>query len=111
MKLEHLGKITEIEPQQAAIEVRIVRMLNKHGAGVRQNKLCQLTNSQRFGTQAFEQALNRLIDEENIVRRSATTNSTSFLLKLTPWGEQQAEDLEEMLSERKAVVAQSPCQS
>lgn len=106
MKLLHLGKIIEIEPRQAAIENRIVRMLNRHSTGVRQSKLFSLTGSGRFGIEAFNQACERLIDEEGVVVRATTHHEQGFLLKLTPWGEHQALDLEETLSAgRKGSVA------
>jgi hypothetical protein len=105
MKLEHLGKIIDIEPRQAAAENRIVRMLHKHSAGVRQNKLFVLTSSGRLGMTAFNAAIDRLVNEESVIARVTTNHERSFLLKLTPRGEQQAQQLEDVLAMQKGVVA------
>jgi len=100
MKLEHLGKIIEIEPRQAALENRIVRMLNKHSAGVRQSRLFILTQSGRLGAGIFHRSLDRLVNQEDVVKRVATDHENSFLLKLTSWGEEIARDLEQTIAER-----------
>jgi hypothetical protein len=105
MKLQHLGKIVDLEPQQAALENRVVRMLNKHRSGVRERNLFFLTGSNRFGYQAFKRAINRLIDEEDVVKRVTTDHKNSFLLTLTSWGEVHALDLEETLAAGKDSVA------
>jgi hypothetical protein len=94
----------EIDAVQAACENRIVRMLGKHKSGVRQSKLCHLTNAARLGFGVFERATDRLLTEEIIIR-ATTDNSSSFLLKLTPWGEGLAQELNDTLAMQKGVVS------
>src|SRR5258707_758418 len=105
MKVQHLSRIIDIDPQQAACENRIVRMLYKHRCGVRQNKLFQLTCSGRLGEGIFKRSISRLVDEEDIVTRLTTNHASGFLLKLTPWGEQLALELENILTMQKGVAA------
>lgn len=109
MKCEHLGVIVEIEPRQATVENRCVRMLYKHRSGVRQPKLFELTGSGRLGREVFERAIQRLAEAEILVRQS-TNHENSFVLKLTPWGEAQAETLEATLAMQKeaAVKPRTP---
>lgn len=101
MRLEHLGKIIDIEPRQAALENRIVRTLHRLRDGVRQNKLFAITSSGRLGMEAFNSAVERLVNDENVIVRMTTNHEKSFMLKLTPWGEQVAEDLVETIKGRE----------
>jgi hypothetical protein len=105
MKLTHLGKIVDLDPRQAAIEVRIVRTLYRNAAGVRQTRLISLTGDRRFGTDAFQKAVDRLVAEE-IITRTATNYEKGFLLKLTPWGGWLGESLETELAIRTDVPLQ-----
>ena len=104
MKLSHLGIEIDIDPRQATVENRILRMLYKHRHGVRQTKLFTLTSSGRLGADVFNRAVERLVSEANAVTRVTTNHERSFLLKLTPWGESLAESLESTIAIPKPAV-------
>jgi hypothetical protein len=91
MKCEHLGKIADIDPIQATIENLIVRYLNKIGAA-RTSKTYTGAVLRRFGMRRFRTAVNSLV-EQGIVTRRTTTNSRTFLLALTDEGKAQAAEL------------------
>jgi len=99
MKNIHLGKIVDITPDQATCENRIVLLLNKHKGGVRQSQLFRLTGACRVGKDVFARSLERLAVEDILVRHFST-GEKSFLLKLTPWGEQCAEELQDTIEGR-----------
>lgn len=91
MQCEHLGKIIEIDPEQAAAENRIVLQLGKHKQ-MRQFRLYALTGAGRCGNERFKAAVERLA-LDGILTRITTNYKDSFLLKLTPRGEQCAQIL------------------
>jgi len=105
MQLEHLGKLVDLDPRQATVENRIVRMLRKHRS-IRQPKLFALIGAGRQGEDVFKAAVSRLADEEHIIKRVTNTQENSFVLQLTPLGAQLADALEATIAQnRKDVTA------
>ena len=88
MICEHLGKMQDIEPLQATIENVIVRYLNRVGQA-RTSKTYTGAVLKRFGLRRFRSAVNSLV-EQGVITRRTTTNSRTFLLTLTERGQQQA---------------------
>jgi hypothetical protein len=102
MKLEHLGKLVDIDQRQATCENRIVLMLAKHGS-VRKTHLFHLTSSGKLGRDVFENSVQRLTEEE-IVTLKSTANVRRIVLKLTPWGEAQAQTLEQPIAIQRPAL-------
>ncbi len=102
MKIQHLGKLVEgLDEDQTALENRIVLSLLRHGK-VRQSILFPMICGGRIGRDTFDAAITRLLTEEILVCVS-TTRKGSFLLTLTEWGKQQAEELQFFTSQTKGI--------
>lgn len=101
MQVEHLGRLVDLDPQQAAVENRIVRMLRKHRTGVRQPKLFAIIGAARQGEDVFKAAVGRLADEERLIKRVTSTQENSFVLQLTIDGERQADILENLILQNR----------
>jgi len=91
MKCEHLGRITDLDTRQMALENRVLLQLRKNKQ-VREIKLLRLVGASRAGGEVFRAAVDRLVQEEIIVR-ATTPHKNAFLIRLTPRGEQYADSL------------------
>jgi len=67
MLLEHLGKMREIDPVQAAVELSIICALQRCGP-LKQSDLWFRSSAQPHGRTIYQQSLDSLVEGGHIVR-------------------------------------------